>query len=56
MVVKVNLGQVIFHCITALSKGRRKNQKLPLPSLIYQILNDQKPLKENTKYLIALMS
>ncbi|PON35570.1 hypothetical protein PanWU01x14_335190, partial [Parasponia andersonii] len=41
---QANLSQIIFHVISNLCGGRKKNQKLPFPNLIYGILQQQYPL------------
>ncbi|PON49065.1 hypothetical protein TorRG33x02_318660 [Trema orientale] len=41
---QVNLPHIIFHVIYDLRGGRKKNQKLPFPNLIYGILQQQHPL------------
>ena len=53
--VEVDLGQNIFDCIAAHLNGKRRNQKLPFPTLIYGILLSQKELREGNEYLIPLM-
>ena len=49
--VQVNLEKLIFSNIANFKSGRKKNQKLPFPSLFFGLLYGQKPMMESNEYL-----
>ena len=53
--VQVNLGQLIFFNIANFKSGRKKNQKLQFPSLIFGLLYGQKPMMKSNEYLTTPM-
>ena len=53
--VQVNLGQLIFCNIIDFKSGRKKNQKLPILSLIFGLLYGQKQMMESHEYLTTPM-
>ena len=51
----VHLGQLFFDLIVSHRCGQNKNQKLLFPSLIFGLLDSQKPLQEPNEYLSATL-
>ena len=51
----VHLGQIFFHLIMSHRCGQNKNQKLLFPSLIFGLLEIQKPLQEPNEYLSSTL-
>ena len=47
----VHLGQIIFDLIVLHRNGANMSQKLPFPSLIFGLLESQKPLQEPNELL-----
>ena len=51
----VHLGQIFFDLIISHRCGQNMNQNLPFPSLIFGLLESQKPFQEPTEFLSTLV-